>query len=120
MAQREPNAFENALEILQDLVVPESDDPESLSLQPVRAPGIGRLLDRVLPAIQFDDESLLEAEEIHVIGSDGNLGSESMPVELLAPKPSPKVALRIGRNFPKLTSSLDAYRAPFFPRPLRA
>ena len=50
--------FENSVEVLKDIVVPEADNLEALSFKMPGTHAVFRLLRRMLPAIKFDDEWL--------------------------------------------------------------
>jgi hypothetical protein len=54
------------------------------------------LTDRVLTAIDFDDEAFREADEIRHIGSDRSLSSEPVAGELMVAKCRPQLSFGIG------------------------
>ncbi len=66
-----PDAFEHALDVAQDIRVPETDDFIPGALKRCSAQGIS--LGRVLPAVGFDDQPRLEADEVGDVTVDGHL-----------------------------------------------
>jgi hypothetical protein len=76
------NMLHDPIRVLERVIVPNSDDAESLSFEPGRAHAIMRRCDRVLAAIDFDDQLLLEADEIDDISTNRSLASEFQAIEL--------------------------------------
>ena len=74
----------DAIGIAQDIVVPEAQDAIASLLEPARAPRVFRLALRMLPAINFNDEACLGAEEIDDVRTDRLLAAEAKPAELTA------------------------------------
>jgi hypothetical protein len=66
---------------LQDVVVPESQDPPS-AVAEVGIPRVVIAKVRMLPTVRFDNEPRLDAREIDDVGRNRMLAAES-PAELL-------------------------------------
>src|SRR5205807_1530260 len=81
--ERGADNFNNAIGILQNVVVPEAEDAESFAFQEGRSDRI-RFAFSVLSAIDFDDELGLETREIGDVRADWGLASKPMPVDLFA------------------------------------
>jgi hypothetical protein len=76
-------------DITQHLVVPESQDAESLSLQPCCSRAVLLSSVAMLPAIDLDDEPSIEADEIDDVGANRHLSAEAMTIDLLKAKLCP-------------------------------
>jgi hypothetical protein len=89
----------NAIEILQHVVIPETKHVETLTLQ-VR--GSGRVaLNRMLAAINFDNQASLGTQKVNDISIDLHLATESKTRELAITKDAPQIALGVGRILAK-------------------
>jgi hypothetical protein len=88
--------FEHAVEILDDIVVPEAQDAESRLLQQARATPIFLGSRRVLATVQLDDELLLMANEIGCEAEDRFLSTELRVVELAIAQAAPQQFLNVG------------------------
>src|SRR4051812_18174385 len=87
--QNIPYGFHDGIELPENLIVPESHNPEPLGVQPCR-PGVILLrLRGMLTAIQFDDRFRFEANEIDDVNSDGGLPPKFAPVEAIGPEFTP-------------------------------
>ena len=81
---------QHALQIIEDFVVPISDDCDIFLGEKARTTSIRLLLLRgMLPAIEFDGEAETRAVEIERKRSDRVLPSEMQAVELVATKRTP-------------------------------
>lgn len=85
----------NTVEILEDVVVPETDRSESLAFEVGRPASI--LLRRVLAAVDFDDELPVRAQKIHDVAVDLNLPAELEATELTTSKDTPELPFCVGR-----------------------
>ena len=63
-SQRLPNRFERTLQVRQNIVVREPQDPEPLARKPGAATLIIRALLGVLPAVQFHNQAAPMANEV--------------------------------------------------------
>jgi hypothetical protein len=83
----EHDRFENALGVLQNVIVPESQHSKTFPLEPSRPALIVLGLTRhiVLPAINFDDEARPEADDIDDVVPDRLLAAKFVSLKLLAP-----------------------------------
>ena len=75
--------LENAVEVLEDLVVPET----KCAIAPLCEPGIafGIFLTAVLAAVDLDDETFGQTGEVRDVGTEGHLSSKTVALELTAP-----------------------------------
>src|SRR4051794_22408999 len=87
-SQGVPDRFQHLVPILEYGIVPESQDPESLRVQPLRPRGILIDLPSVLTSIEFYDQAPLETDEIDSIIRTRN--------EVCAPR-------RLGAHDPRLS-----------------
>jgi hypothetical protein len=94
--ERGEDGREHAFDVLDDLVVPEAQYAPSALFEPL---GSLRVADAigVLPAIGFENQRMVEADEIDDEWPDPMLASEFEPCQLSAAQCSPKPALDIGR-----------------------
>jgi hypothetical protein len=79
--------------IAQHVVIPESDNAISASLEPF---GADTVVIGMLTAIDLDDQLSFRAEEIGDVRSDWVLSPETSSVQLLAPQTEPQSLLSIG------------------------
>src|SRR4051794_14685204 len=101
--------FHDGIELLEDLIVPESHDPEPLGVQPCR-PGVILLrLGGMLTAIQFEDQFGFEADEIDNVISDGSLPSKFAPVEAIGPEFIPHSSLGVGHGLAELSCEVAGH-----------
>ncbi len=77
-ANRIGNYLENGFRSLADIVVPEAQNAEPLLLQPFIARGVQSLMliQPVLPAIKFDDQTTRQIREVYDEGPDRSLPTE--------------------------------------------
>jgi hypothetical protein len=85
------NGFEQAIEIAQDLLVPETHYPIPLAFEVGRARLIGIYVGllAMLAAVQFDDKPCLKTEEIGNVSTNRMLPSEFRALNLTVPQPLP-------------------------------
>ncbi len=74
--QRLPHDFQNSVEIIEHVVVPEADDAVAMFCQFCGPGGVGSLLDGMLPAIELDRECSRRAGEIDDVAADRMLAAE--------------------------------------------
>ena len=82
---------EDAVRMVQDLVVREAKDDKASSHQPSVAAAVAQRLGEVRSAIRFDDEAGFLAEEVDDEGADGMLSSELGLHKLPAAQHAPKL-----------------------------
>ncbi len=80
--QRLANDRRDSLDLTQDLMVPETQDPESALFQPCRSTGVSVHLLRVLSTIDFDHELGLQAYKIQDIETVRMLSLKSITLQL--------------------------------------
>jgi hypothetical protein len=85
----------DAIEIRQNVIVPEAQNGEAFTAEPVVAGGIGSL-SRMLTTVNFDHNSLLEGQEVRDIAAERNLPPELGAGESPVAKQVPELALGIG------------------------
>ena len=91
---------ENAIHVQQNVGVPETKDQEPLFLKPAITCCIALTLRkcRMLTAVEFDDDTDVEGDEIHDMRPDGCLAPELDSKNLVTTEPSPKLSLCIRRS----------------------
>jgi hypothetical protein len=104
------NSFEHSVQIARYFRVPESDDSVSLPLKPKLpiAVTLSILIIVVMPAVEFDDQTLGGAEEIYHIATDWSLTPEVCAVCRQFFQRTPQDALvrcRIGSQFVRCCSA---------------
>ena len=87
-------AFEDGLQLLEDLIVPETPYPEALRMEPGGALLILFGSDRVLTPVQLDNQTSFEAGEIRDVTTDRRLPAESGPVDLAMAQVGPQATAR--------------------------
>jgi hypothetical protein len=87
------NHSPNAVEILQNVVVPEPDEPKTLAFQICSPAGVA--FGRVLAPVDFDDEAAFRAEEIYDVAVNLHLFSELETAELPAAQDAPEFPFAI-------------------------
>ena len=103
-ARREgkPDFLQHRLQFLHHLVVPEPQHRITLNPQPfITARVISRLF-RVLPTIQFDDQSLFDADEIDDVAPERFLPFELQAHEAVGTQVIPEFLLGVGLVAAKL------------------
>src|SRR5262249_24329795 len=95
------NLLQNAVEVLQNVAVPESQHLDAFCVEPTRSSFIigGRNRNVVLPAVNLDSEANRRTIEIKNILADRMLPAEAQAVDLIAAQRSPKSFFSFGRFF---------------------
>jgi hypothetical protein len=105
---RFPHRIQNLLRVKQDLVIPETKNLETSRLEKIRSRTIWIGKIRMLPAIDFDHQAGLEADEIHHESTDRMLSAE-FDAQLLVAQMGPE--LRFGISL-LLSEALDFIHTP--------
>ena len=84
-----------SFDVLQDVIVPEADEPMALVLKPSCSFIVPCLLSGMLPSIDFDDEALLHAEKIDDITAQRALAAKLMAAKLPVTQVTPEQCFRI-------------------------
>jgi hypothetical protein len=84
LQQRNTNCFQDAIRLLENLVVPEPEHPKVSRFEPRGALAIFLGVE-MLASIDFDDQMSLYAGEIDDIGTQGNLASETVSAGAFSP-----------------------------------
>jgi hypothetical protein len=84
----------NAIHIVHDLLVPESQDAITQLLQSDRTSRVDCPLAEMRAPIKFDDQLVSGAAEIYDVSADGMLPPKADPLQLIAPKEGPEPGLR--------------------------
>jgi uncharacterized lipoprotein YbaY len=88
---------EHTIQVIQDLVIPETQHPVTLRFQYSCAFEIVGLPIEVLAAIHLDDQFLYRSTEIHDVAADGVLPAKVDVVHLVPAQHPPEPGLCIGR-----------------------
>ncbi len=107
VVQAAPNQLVDCVFVFSQLVVPKSDDTISLFFQPTRALRIVFSLQRVLTAVQFQNQPLIKANEIHNVLSKRYLATEFELAETAVAQFRPKQSLSVGQFSAKRTSAFE-------------
>ena len=110
----------NTIPVFQNFVVPESQKHEPLCLQPSRSGSIGLLLGSVLPPIELNNQTPLQANEIHDEGPKFKLASELLTGKPTMANALPNKALRIGHVFAKISRTFVGHGFDPPPQPCPA
>ena len=86
VAKGAQDALEHAVRVPKHLVVPETHDFVAPSFEPRCALFVFFDRERVLPAVDLNDQVLCQAREIDDVRTDRHLSSEAITEELLAPE----------------------------------
>lgn len=84
------DTIQHSIHILDNLIVPEPNNAESLLFQELRPDFVSIVLFGVVPAIQFKDKLRFKADKIDYVFSDGPLAAKSMAFDLLVPNFAPE------------------------------
>ena len=100
----------HAVDLVENLVVPEAQDAIAAGVQKSGSPFIGGavLLIRMLPAIHLDDQAMMMAGEVRVVLADGCLSAEMDIRVWQAPEMPPEFLLRVGHGAAQLAGTRDA------------
>ncbi|HTT82489.1 MAG TPA: hypothetical protein VMF67_03325, partial [Rhizomicrobium sp.] len=104
-----PDGVEHAVEILVNLVVPESHDAEAAMAQPGIAPRImlSLVVAGVRRTVDFDHKPDRQTNEVHNIRTYRVLSAKAVSVHRVSPEPRPKDHFRIGHALPQ-ASGVDS------------
>jgi hypothetical protein len=97
-------------------VIPEPVYAEPLSSEPIGSSLIGFHLFRVLPAVQFNDQPTVQANEIGHERAERHLPAELVPAELAIPQPGPRECLSLCQVLAEFSGSVSAH-GDFYPPP---
>jgi hypothetical protein len=109
------NHFNAVVGLFQNLVVPETDNPESTSIQKSRARFIAFTLFGMLAAVDFNDQSGVDACEVDNEPANRVLPSKLEAVKRPPAQPVPKPLLGIGHllaQFPRVVACLSIAHGP--------
>ena len=120
----------NRIDVLEDVLVPETDDVKPRTFKPIGPTRIVRNGRSMLPTIKLHDEVSLKADKVDNIGAQGVLTPESMAAELAFAQAIPESSFRrrrfgaqpfgmFGRHAPCLTFGLPAASPPTLTLPLK-
>lgn len=104
-AQRIKNYHSDALGIGQNVVVPEPQHTPPLPLEPFGPRGVGFVV-RMLTAIGFNDEPMLQAHEIDDVSADGPLAPELVTGHSPVAKYRPEAPFGVGGGLPERPGEL--------------
>jgi hypothetical protein len=93
--ERGRNRFQNARDITQDIVVPETQDPIVVIGKPLIADHVMPVVS-MLPAIHLNDETGFAANKVDGVWSDRFLPNKFVTIERARPKPAPQRTFGIG------------------------
>ncbi len=95
-AKRRRDSFSNAGAVLQDFVIPKSNDLETLRCQPATSLGIAVFTSGMLTAIDLDHQLRFKAHEVDDVGADGGLAAETPAFDLSIAQQHPKASFGLG------------------------
>ena len=95
------NHLQHRRRFLQHLIIPEAQNTKARLAELAITISICRLVFRMLPAIQFDDEPGFKADEVEDKAIEGMLAAE-FDAELAATQALPEQMLGIGGRLPQL------------------
>lgn len=101
------NHLKHPFDILKNLVVPESQDSETLPQQVLAASVIILGHRDMLTAIQLDHEPGAQAGKVRDVGPDRPLPSKAIALQLLLPQVAPQPPLCVSGVAPQLPGALD-------------
>jgi hypothetical protein len=107
--KRRRNDFENTLDIVQDIMVPESEHPVMMLDQPLVTGNIAHIVS-VLPTIHLNDQAPLPADQIDDVVADRLLSHKLVSVQGTCAKAIPKRILGIGRISPQPSGTCGSDR----------
>jgi hypothetical protein len=91
------NGFENTLEIVQNVVIPKTNDVISAFFQRQRTFAVRSGALRMLATVNFDNQFPIQSNEVDDKSCKRNLPLEFDSIELTRPKARPKKALGVSR-----------------------
>ncbi len=86
LGDRSADNCDDTFEVSQNIVVPESNDPEVLAFEPARSGIVPGFLICMLAAIDFDDKPGAVTDEVDDVAAKRNLPAEPQAVHLLSPQ----------------------------------
>ena len=95
----------DTFQILEDIIIPEPHYLEALAAQERIAAGVG-LRPVVLAAIDFDQQTPLQASEVSDVWPDRMLAAKSATHELPATQALPQLLFGIGHGVPELAREI--------------
>jgi hypothetical protein len=105
--ERGDDDFDDGLNVVKHIVVPETKHSVPLSLEPGCSHVIVGLLVIVLASIDLDDKPLLQADEVHDVSPERVLAAKPVSFELSFPQSTPQSTFGIGHVTTKLASSMS-------------
>jgi hypothetical protein len=93
--ERSRDRFQNARDIAQDIVIPETQNPVVVAGQPLIADHVMRVVS-VLPAIHLNNETGFATNKVHGIWADRFLPNKYVTIERARPKFAPQRTFGIG------------------------
>ena len=104
--QRFANDVNNAVQVAQNVIVPEAENLETFGFEEGRPLGVTCFA--MLPAIDLDDQHRLQAGEVDDVGQQAVLEAEFEPVDLVVAGGLPELFLRVGSVAADSVSGLSA------------
>jgi hypothetical protein len=89
------NHFQNPIDVVQYVVVPEADHVESQGFQKGRPFCIVMDMRCVLPAVDFDDTFLLETDKVHYVQAENVLAAELESGTVAVSQMPPQFSFRV-------------------------
>ena len=110
--QGRDDRLHDALGLVHDVAVPESEDAVTLRPQEsVAVCIVGRLVE-MLTAVEFDDDSHLGADEVADVGPDHVLAPELESRHLAAAQATPEETFGVGQVLAKVAGEVEHLRTP--------
>jgi hypothetical protein len=97
--------LQHAIRVLQDVIVPESENNQTLFTEKAGPDFVTRELIGMLTAVELNHQSSLPAEEVADVRAYWHLAAELEPAQLSRAQTAPQPALSIGRVIPQLLSA---------------
>ncbi len=101
------DCMQNSVNVIQNFVVPETQDTEALRFQILAS--FGAVI-RMAPAIDFDDQTLFKRDEIDDIGSDRNLTTKLDGSQFPSAQSAPQNVFRVSGTTPKRSCLASGHR----------
>jgi hypothetical protein len=113
LAQRRINRLDDAIDLLQHIAIPKSNNMQTLIFKVLGSlPVLCSTLLGMLSSVHLYDEISLEAEEIEHIRTIWNLTAELPAIDLPVPHPTPQLALRVRLVVPQFSSEFGISHFP--------
>jgi len=108
------NLVSDTFDFLQHIMIPESENGKSLVAQPCIPFGVIVTLFRVLAAIEFDNDSLLQADKVDDVAPQRLLAAELAAFNLPHSDPMPKQLLCVrGVVAKRASAQSDSIHTPY-------